>query len=148
MAALGRPTDYSDSLAEDICEKLVNGSSLRAVCRSESMPSISTVMRWIADNQRFREQYATSTEERVVGMFEDMFDISDDVPEEPAAIAKAKLRVDTRKWALARMNPKKYGDKVTNEVVGADGGPIQQSHSLDTSSLTDDQLRALASIKV
>ena len=26
------------------------------------------------------------------------------------------LRIDTRKWALARMSPKKYGDKVTQDI--------------------------------
>ncbi|RYA95566.1 terminase small subunit, partial [Enterobacter cloacae complex sp. 742-ADZ3-9B] len=36
----------------------------------------------------------------------------------------------TRKWVLSRMAQKKYGDKVVNELVGKDGGPIQQSHSV------------------
>ncbi len=45
-----------------------------------------------------------------------MFDIADMVSEEAAAVAKARLRIDTRKWALARMNPKKYGNKVSQEI--------------------------------
>jgi len=108
----GRPSDYNEALAADICAKLVDGHSLRAVCRSESMPSISSVMLWLTKHPSFSEQYAKATEERAAGMFEDMLDIADDVETEPASIAKARLRVDTRKWALSRMNPKKYGDKV------------------------------------
>lgn len=123
----GRPTDYNEALAADICEKLVEGQSLRAVCRLETMPSISSVMMWLTKHPSFAEQYATSTEERAIGMFEDMFDIADDVEAEPSKVAKAKLRIDTRKWALARMNPKKYGDKVEQTLVGADGGPVQVS---------------------
>ena len=45
-----------------------------------------------------------------------MFDIADGVNEEAAAVAKARLRIDTRKWALSRMNPKKYGEKVSQEI--------------------------------
>ena len=30
-------------------------------------------------------------------------------------IERAKLQVDTRKWALARMSPKKYGESVTHK---------------------------------
>lgn len=118
MGDRGRPTDYSPELAADICEALVNGSSLRAICRSESMPSISAVMRWIGEHEVFREQYARATAERAAGVFEDIFDIGDEVEVEAAAIAKARLRIDTRKWALARMDPKKYGDKIQQEHSG------------------------------
>ncbi|RAP72956.1 putative ubiquitin carboxyl-terminal hydrolase 35 [Candidatus Erwinia dacicola] len=52
-------------------------------------------------------------------------DIADTVVEESAAVSKARLQVDTRKWILSRMAPKKYGDKITNEIVGKDGGAIQ-----------------------
>jgi hypothetical protein len=40
-------------------------------------------------------------------------------------IARSRLRVDTRKWLLAKVLPKIYGDRVTNEHVGKDGGPVQ-----------------------
>jgi len=70
-------------------------------------------MLWLTKHNDFSEQYAKATDERAVGMFEDMFDIADDVVADPAEVSKAKLRVDTRKWALSRMNPKKYGDRAT-----------------------------------
>ncbi|MBX8785491.1 hypothetical protein HBA94_17175 [Ochrobactrum sp. GRS2] len=55
-------------------------------------------------------------------MAEDILDIADD--EECADVQKAKLRIDTRKWLMSKMAPKKYGDKVMNEHSGPDGGPI------------------------
>ncbi|TOM55042.1 ubiquitin carboxyl-hydrolase, partial [Vibrio parahaemolyticus] len=70
-------------------------------------------MRWLRENADFREQYAKAMESRADAVFEELFDIADDVSEESAAVAKAKLRIDTRKWALARMSPKKYGDKIS-----------------------------------
>lgn len=112
----GRPSDYLPEVAADICSLLANGESLRKVCERPGMPNKSTVFRWLAQHEEFRDQYAKATETRADAIFEEMFDIADDVAEEAAAVGKARLRIDTRKWALARMNPKKYGDKVTQDI--------------------------------
>lgn len=121
----GRPSDYMPEVADDICALLASGESLVKVCKRPGMPDKSTVFRWIAAHDDFRDKYAKATEARADAIFEEMFDIADDVLPDSAEVAKARLRVDTRKWALARMNPRKYGDKVTNELVGKDGGAIQ-----------------------
>lgn len=74
-------------------------------------------------------------------------------------VQKARFRIedDRNQRLLTKFTPgvifdlkNNHGwkDKTEHELAGPGGGPIQQSHSLDTSSLTDDQLRALASIKV
>lgn len=112
----GRPSDYLPEVAADICSLLADGESLRKVCERQGMPGKATVFRWLAQHEEFRDQYAKATETRADAIFEDMFDIADEVSEEAAAVAKARLRIDTRKWALARMNPKKYGDKVSQEI--------------------------------
>ena len=41
-----------------------------------------------------------------------------------------------------------WQDKQTLEHTGADGGPVQTETKLDVTGLTDDQLRALSSIRV
>lgn len=38
-----------------------------------------------------------------------------------AVIQRDRLRVDTRKWLLAKLHPKKYGDKISTELTGAGG---------------------------
>jgi len=115
-AKTGRPSDYLPEVAADICSLLANGESLRKVCERPGMPSKTSVFRWLAEHSEFRDQYAKATETRADAIFEEMFDIADEVAEEAAAVSKARLRIDTRKWALARMNPKKYGDKVSQEI--------------------------------
>ncbi|CZW33955.1 terminase small subunit-like protein [Enterobacter hormaechei] len=115
-AKTGRPSDYLPEVAADICSLLADGESLRKVCDRPGMPNKATVFRWLAQHEEFRDQYAKATETRADAIFEDMFDIADNVAEEAAAVGKARLRIDTRKWALARMNPKKYGDKVSQEI--------------------------------
>lgn len=121
----GRPSSYMPEVAHDICAKLAEGESLRSVCNRQGMPSKATVFRWLSEYVEFRDQYAKATEQRADALFEEMLEIADDVLPDSAEVAKAKLRIDTRKWSLARMSPKKYGDKVTQEITGADGGAIQ-----------------------
>jgi len=114
-AKTGRPSDYLPEVAADICSLLADGESLRKVCERQGMPGKATVFRWLAQHEEFRDQYAKATETRADAIFEEMFDIADNVTEEATAVGKARLRIDTRKWALARMNPKKYSDKVSRK---------------------------------
>ena len=135
--AMGRPTEYTPEKAAEICLLIANGMSMRAVCRHEGMPVLSTVYKWIRQNPDFAKQYARATEDRADAVFEEMFDIADDGINDTYTdddgvertnhdvIARSKLRIDTRKWALARMNPRKYGDRVAQEISGPDGGPIE-----------------------
>ena len=46
------------------------------------------------------------------------------------AIQRSRLKVDTRKWAMSKLAPKKYGDKITQEVTGANGEAIQHAVSI------------------
>lgn len=116
---LGRPTLFTDELALEICERIANGRSLRSVCLDKDMPNVATVMRWIDKNSDFCEQYRRACEDRETTHFEEMLTIADEVLPETAEVARAKLRIDTRKWVLARMNPKKYGDKQKDEDINA-----------------------------
>ncbi|HAU5608274.1 terminase small subunit-like protein [Citrobacter koseri] len=112
----GRPSDYLPEVADDICALLANGESLVKVCKRPGMPGKATVFRWLSEHEEFRDKYAKAVEARADAVFEELFEIADNADEESAAVAKARLRIDTRKWALARMNPKKYGDKVSQEI--------------------------------
>ncbi|STY93204.1 ubiquitin carboxyl-hydrolase [Moraxella bovis] len=108
---MGRPTLFTDELTLEICERIANGRSLRSVCLDKDMPAMSTVMDWLNNNDDFSEQYRRACEDRETTHFEEMLTIADEVLPETAEVARAKLRIDTRKWVLARMNPKKYSDK-------------------------------------
>ena len=119
---IGRPSDYTEAMTSHICAEMSAGRSLRSICEDTGMPDRVTVFRWLARHEEFRNQYARAQEDRASAMAEDILDIADD--EECADVQKAKLRIDTRKWLMSKMAPKKYGDKVMNEHSGPDGGPI------------------------
>ncbi len=116
--------DEINNIFDAICLRIEEGESLRSVLRDDNMPSSRTFFKWIHEDDIKVKQYARSTSERADAMFEDMLEICDNVggdmvtlPDgrevvDNAVIARDRLRVDTRKWAAAKMNPKKYGDKV------------------------------------
>jgi hypothetical protein len=120
---MGRPSDYNDDIAADICSKLAEGQSLRTVCLPEDMPSKTSVFRWLAANSEFRDQYARAKVESADAMAEDMLGIADEIEDkivgddrsDGARVQAQKVRIDTRKWLASKMQPKKYGDRI--EVV-------------------------------
>lgn len=124
---VGRPTIMTDELVAEIMSLLAMGKSVRTVCRDDRMPAMATFYRWLQSNKDFREQYARAKADAADAMLEDLFDISDDAQNDyqevtygdqnilrlvPENIQRSKLRVETRKWAMSKLQPKKYGDKL------------------------------------
>lgn len=125
----GRPTDYTEQLALTICLRLSEGESLRKVCLDDAMPDKSTVLRWIARHESFRDQYAKAKADGAEALAEEIFDIADDGANDwmekfsaegdslgwqlnGEHVQRSRLRIDTRKWYLSKIMPKKYGDRL------------------------------------
>lgn len=113
---VGRPSSFMQEVADDICSLLAQGESLRKICERPRMPAMSSVFKWLNENQQFSEQYARAREAQTEAMLEDVLMIADGAT--PEDVQVAKLRVDARKWAMSKLAPKKYGDKVTQEISG------------------------------
>lgn len=111
----GRPTKYSKDLAETLCAYLAQGYSLKKTCEQEGMPTVKTVFNWFRTQEGFLQLYTRAKEESADAWGEEIIDIADEAAEGKAdnnKIAKAKLRIDTRKFLMAKMKPKRYGDKL------------------------------------
>lgn len=107
---MARPTDYNQQLAQEICERLVNGESLRAIARDPAMPDKVTLLRWLNKYEEFRTQYIYARDLQAEGDFDEIEEMA--ATATPETVQVVKLQVDTRKWVLARKAPKKYGDRV------------------------------------
>lgn len=136
MANHGRPSSYSQEIADAICERLADGVSLRTVCLAEDMPAKSTVFKWLREIPGFSDQYAKAKEESADALVEDLLDIADNGsndwiatndPNNPGykqngeAINRSRLRVDTRKWIASKLKAKKYGEKQAIDLTSSDG---------------------------
>lgn len=118
MASKGRPSKFTQALADRICARLAAGETLRAVCRDDGMPAPQTVLRWTAKSDVFAEQYAKARETGYRLMADDLTEIADDKSGDPA---RDRLRLDTRKWLLSKALPKVYGDKLQHTGEGGSG---------------------------
>lgn len=134
----GRPSSYTPDLAREICKRIASGESLRNICRDEHMPNAATVHDWVLeDREGFHKQYARAREIQAENMFDEILNISDDGENDYMTITKgdfsynvedrevtsrSKLRVDSRKWYLSKVLPKKFGEKLD---VTSDGKQIK-----------------------
>ena len=137
---MARPTDYTLELTDTICARLSEGESMRSICRDDDMPVLTTIFRWLREKPEFKQQYDIAKEESAESLADEMVDIADNEVSQPlivngepvmvdgktvevidsTAVAHAKLRIDTRKWAASKLKPKKYGEKVQNENTNID----------------------------
>lgn len=106
------------------------------------MPGQATVFRWLTGNEPFREQYTQARLTQADALFDEILNIADDGrndwmavhgegavgwKENGEALQRSRLRIDARKWMAGKLRPKVYGDKVSAELSGPDGGPIETS---------------------
>lgn len=123
-------TTFTQSIADEICEGIADGLSLRTICLRDNMPSRATVFKWLNDVEGFSDQYARAREEQAETLADEIVSIADDksfdtnVNEQGYEsantewISRSKLRVDARKWVASKLKPKKYGDKIQQELSG------------------------------
>lgn len=130
---------FTQELADAICAELADGKSLNEACKAEGMPAESTVRGWALDDvEGFAAKY---TRARAIGyerLADEILSISDTTQPgvktkvndkgeiettEGDMIEHRRLRVESRKWMLAKMLPKVYGDKVTHQ--GDADNPLQ-----------------------
>ena len=111
------------------------------------MPGKTTIMKWLESNLEFRGQYVRARELQAEHWAEEIIEIADDSQNDFIEkegrdgstyeavnfenINRSRLRVDTRKWLMARLAPKKYGDKITNELVGDAENPLHSKHLVE-----------------
>jgi hypothetical protein len=121
---MARPSDYSPELADAICQRLIEGESLRAICRDDGMPSASTLFAWLDKNEDFRSRYARARDIQAELGFDSIQEVAEDIAGD---VQRDKLRIETMRWRLSKLLPKKYGDKIEQTHQGPGGGPVMIS---------------------
>ena len=129
----GRPSTYTEEMGNLICDKLTEGMSLRKLCMLDEFPTASTVYVWLDRFPEFAEKYARAREAATEDMLEEILEIADH-PELDAQ--EKRVRIDTRKWAMGKLKPKKYGEKQVVDVGNKDGETLKVDSNIDTAALT------------
>lgn len=126
----GRPSTYTQEVADEVCEWLANGLSLRTYCLQEDKPSYTTIFKWLDQQESFANNYARARQTQAHNDADQMNAIVADLKAGKIASDVARVMMDGLKWTAGKRLPKAYGDKV--QLSGdADGAPIQVSWASD-----------------
>lgn len=125
---VGRPNGYSKEVADLICEKISTSSlGLKRlhIKYPEQIPAPSMIMRWLIENEEFREQYRLAREVQMQYLEDELLEIADDSSEDieiyisqsgmeyekenKEFVNRSKLRIHTRMWLMGKIKPKVYG---------------------------------------
>jgi hypothetical protein len=133
----GGQLTYDREVAHVICVELAKGKTLRAICRQEGFPPESTVRTWaLEDVDGFAAHYTLARQLGLDAMADQLLEIADDGSGDITYdaqgnrlvngehINRSRLRVDTRKWYLSKLAPKRYGEKVDVNVGGQAENPV------------------------
>jgi hypothetical protein len=131
VAKTGRPSEFTQAMADAICEQLIDGESLRSICKRNGMPVVSTVCKWLNQQPEFAKQYARARELQADTLADEILHISNTPKKgkqrttkptgvevtERDMIEHRRLQVDARKWYASKLAPRKYGEFVKAEVT-------------------------------
>jgi hypothetical protein len=122
MGKMGRPSSYTVEAAEQICEAIAAGGHLHVICAEEGMPSERTIHRWLQGSADFRQLYAHARERQQEVFAAEVVLIADTEPDP----ARARNRMDARKWHASKVAPKKWGDRIEVDAkVESSVGPSE-----------------------
>jgi len=122
----GRPTKYTQRIADCICARLVMGESIREITAKKHFPSQRTIYYWLAKNEAFLQQYTLAREVQQERFYEECLEIADDATNDwmerhdkegniagyqlnGEHVQRSRLRIETRRWMMERMAAKRYG---------------------------------------
>lgn len=146
----GRPTKFTQEIADEIIWRITHGEPLVKICRDEHMPHVATIYRWLSQFNDFCDMYTKAKEDQADTLAEQIQDIADQMPLETtdkdgntkfdsAYINWMRLRIDARKWTASKLKPRKYGDRVA--LAGDEDNPLKVEATVEAKGLFDTLLQ-------
>lgn len=131
----------TDEIKTDIIQRLREGASLMSAARENGVTA-GAFYNAMSNDEGLRDEYVRARESGIDSQAEEMHDLEMRVLNGEIDPNAFRAAMDARKWRMARQAPKKYGDKMTQEITGKDGGAIEIEHKISpiTKSALDDLL--------
>lgn len=137
---------FSEEVFAEMLERIACGDSVRAICDEHGFPSRKTFYGWVLRNEDLRERYETALVARHYALADETLEIADEPvgslesgATDSGAVQKQRLQVDTRKWILSKLVPKKYGEKVTQDHTSSDGSMAAQPTRIELVAKTSSE---------
>ena len=141
LAGPGRPSSYTEEIAAEICLRLSEGESLRAICRDEHMPDRTTVFNWEDAHPVFSTKLAQARVYHGDWVVDDIASIEAGVLAGKIPVDAGRVAIWSKQWRAGKLSPKRYGDKVIKQLTGLDGGPIKSEATV--THVADDAFGAI-----
>jgi hypothetical protein len=117
---MGRPTNYTEELAAQVCNRLSDGEPLTKICSDAGMPTRATVCNWRHAHPDFFAKYARAREDAADIWAERALQAALDA--DPVTAVANRLKFDGLRWYAGKLGPRQYGDKIQH--TGDGGGAI------------------------
>jgi hypothetical protein len=129
----GRPSTYSDDLADEICSRIAAGESIKSITADPHMPGLLALYDWAKDPKcgHYQKMLARARSARADVLVDEMLEIVDATETEEVrdrdghlqkivydsvAVQRARMRSDARKWMASRYNRDLYGDQAPTQA--------------------------------
>jgi hypothetical protein len=141
---VGRPSKYSEALADRIVDAMIEGRDLVVICQQPGFPDRKSVYRWAAERPDFAARLERAREALGDLAAFEIGRIAANCTAETAAADRVKLAA--LQWRASRLAPRKYSERRVNELVGAGGGPVAveaRPPTIDITLLTPEERTVL-----
>ena len=129
-----------------ICDEIASSSKgIKRICeKKQELPDYSQTYRWMLEKENvsqdsdllseLRQMYAHAKKQQTDYLADEMLDIADDSTADYDAdgelrqdnVQRSRLRVETRKWLMGKLNRRKYGEKLDVSHGGTVGVTLEQ----------------------
>jgi hypothetical protein len=136
LAQKSRPVAFTEELFVKLLDRLAQGETLVAICADQTMPTRQSLFQKLYKDENARELYYAAREMQMEAMAEEILELSDNAENDWSTddrgrrmanndvIQRARLKVDTRKFIMAKMAPRRFGEKNFTEVSGDPNKPL------------------------
>ena len=131
---------WTAETTNQICELIERGKSINSFAGKKGIPSAPSIYRHMARDAEFAGMIAIARQAQQEHEMEKCIELADSATPEDWQVKR--LQIWARQWRASRMIPKKWGDKITQEITGRDGAPIATQQI----TLSDDQEAALQTL--
>jgi hypothetical protein len=114
----GRPSIYSQDLADRILREYAKGRSVRDICGQDGMPDRETLWHWRLKDADFSAAFARAREANAETIEDRIADIEDKVLAEEVNPQAANVVLSSMRWRARVLHPNRFGDKAQVEHSG------------------------------
>lgn len=131
---VGRPSKYTEELANKICNWIRDGYSERKICSMPGMPSIDALNDWKTKYPEFLQQSARAREESAEKFNDELLDLQDELNQQlqtrlmngedfpKGAVEAYKVLMQEKARQAAWRDDSRYGDRKTVKVDATEEG--------------------------